>query len=1177
MFSRDKDLKKGVNKSVLIPKNKNQSSLSSSFPNKTSTNKISSSSNIVEIAKIEREKRKLDRDLLIHVVLIQKWWRGRWKSYLFLKSTMQEYDDKISDIKKVSIFLLEKNGIIFIPPLPICIEITRILFFRNNKKELYRVHKYCECILLPSLSQLEYNKNIASFFAENNQNLYLLKKVIINIFDIISYNKQLKKVALTCLQIENDIIPCLKYLTTTTSSGRNVNDEGGLSEALLKSFLKIRNYLIANNFIKYVRKYFLTIATPYLNDIIYDEESYKRNNIVINHPVANTSTDVLIYVCMNLTSNNEKLIEEFARELISLPLLTCLISKDCNNNLICWEYFGNIVKFLTSNSLALPPSPNQVFQSGTYLFGNISSFFIFLDIENVVLVNDDLLESYFILCSLLINRYNIPGIFQGKNGVVWIKQGTIVTAAPVPHLLTCQLLSLFQKNKCKLCINRILLPVNDHVNLYAKKSDLTEIKESLSFTGLKIAKTVIKEQQEASTWFTSKWASKLKTSLVKSLGFGSNKPSMSTNNFTSLSSSSSSTIDILSSSHQYDIPSSAYIKKKSLIESLCSLWSIIFSMSTMSPVDSIPWHSLCSIVFSTRIIDRLWVSSMNLYKEMDIEYFAHSFDIDEDFFPKKRFAILSLLSSLLPTILLASDDHEIYENEMPLPLHQFVRLVRVFKIILYRIIENNPMIFNEPASPSSSNAIDLREEISTLMNKNFQYAIVKCLSVSLSDLYSRWSRKPFSPSSCWEVTMVDTISIKKELREFTKFSMNLIRIMPWSIDYYERIKMVREIIDNDKIAIQGTDDPHGHRSRGTVVYIRRKHVLEDGINAFKKVGNNIKDRINVKYINHYGEEEAGIDIGGLFKDFITDLSRRVFDPSYGLFSITSNQGLYPNPMVFLLYPEDEIDDLYIFIGRLMGKAIQENITLQPKFEHFFLSYIQGKYNFMNLINDLGSFDKELYKNLMFLKTYDGDIADLCLTFSITDDSMGGQKEINLIPNGSNIFVASSNKHRYINCCAKYYLHDRIKRQSMSFFKGLYQVIQPELLSVFCAPELQVLISGTNDGISLEDLKANTRYLGGYSPFDRTISKFWTVFESMDEEEKSQLLKFVTSCERSPSLGFSSLVPPFSIQRIDCSDDLRLPSASTCFNILKLPTYSSKAIMKEKLLTSIQSGAGFDLS
>lgn len=56
-----------------------------------------------------------------------------------------------------------------------------------------------------------------------------------------------------------------------------------------------------------------------------------------------------------------------------------------------------------------------------------------------------------------------------------------------------------------------------------------------------------------------------------------------------------------------------------------------------------------------------------------------------------------------------------------------------------------------------------------------------------------------------------------------------------------------------------------------------------------RVGSSIKDRIVVRYVNEFGEDEAGIDIGGLFKDFWTDLSARVFNPSFGLFAITSSQ------------------------------------------------------------------------------------------------------------------------------------------------------------------------------------------------------------------------------------------------------------------------------------------------
>ena len=40
---------------------------------------------------------------------------------------------------------------------------------------------------------------------------------------------------------------------------------------------------------------------------------------------------------------------------------------------------------------------------------------------------------------------------------------------------------------------------------------------------------------------------------------------------------------------------------------------------------------------------------------------------------------------------------------------------------------------------------------------------------------------------------------------------------------------------------------------------------------------------------------------------------------------------------------------------------------------------------------------------------------------------------------------------------------------------------------------------------------------------------------------------------------------------------RLPSTSTCVNLLKLPLYKDEKTLKEKLLYAVNSGAGFDLS
>ena len=84
---------------------------------------------------------------------------------------------------------------------------------------------------------------------------------------------------------------------------------------------------------------------------------------------------------------------------------------------------------------------------------------------------------------------------------------------------------------------------------------------------------------------------------------------------------------------------------------------------------------------------------------------------------------------------------------------------------------------------------------------------------------------------------------------------------------------------------------------------------------------------------------VGIDIGGLFKDFLSDLSARVFDPSYGLFSITSDNLLYPNPSAILLYPEKgELETLYNFLGIIFVDLLIFHkcriFLIQQKKKHF---------------------------------------------------------------------------------------------------------------------------------------------------------------------------------------------------------------------------------------------------
>jgi ubiquitin-protein ligase E3 C len=130
--------------------------------------------------------------------------------------------------------------------------------------------------------------------------------------------------------------------------------------------------------------------------------------------------------------------------------------------------------------------------------------------------------------------------------------------------------------------------------------------------------------------------------------------------------------------------------------------------------------------------------------------------------------------------------------------------------------------------------------------------------------------------------------------------------------------------------------------------------------------------------------------------------------------------------------------------------------------------------------------------------------------------------------------------------------------------------------MFDARELQILISGAPTPIDIEDLKKHTNYAGGYHKDHNVILIFWKVVEQFDEQEKRKLLKFVTSCSRPPLLGFKDLYPGFCIQKAG-DEPNRLPTASTCMNLLKLPEFKDLQTMNQKLRYAVDSGSGFELS
>jgi len=598
------------------------------------------------------------------------------------------------------------------------------------------------------------------------------------------------------------------------------------------------------------------------------------------------------------------------------------------------------------------------------------------------------------------------------------------------------------------------------------------------------------------------------------------------------------------------------------------------SESATSKADPCVLSLMNVLCFSTPVLKSLWAIIQSeatvisdLHKTLDVNK-RHDSIRSLSLHGNIGAVILLMFTMILAHTLILTDDIELHDMDTPLPPHQIRRLILVLKQLLYRACCLDDTNCRSNNKTSSSNHLGL--------------SLISASSKIMRDLYKRSSRRPLCVPKLWLVKDLMEADIRQcDSHEdyVSLLALPVMRICPFLVSFKCRLKIFERIITSNRISIQGENDGL-HARPGVSVNIMRGRVLEDGLIHLNKLGSNLRQRIIVNYQNQAGTKETGIDAGGLFKEFWTDLSTQSFNPNYALFRVTegSTNCLYPNPSSRSAHGSVSIV-MFEFLGRILGKALYEGITIQPQFAHFFLSFLRGEYNFLHMLPDLTTLDSTLYNNLMFLKTYDGDALDLCLTFTVATDDFGINKEIPLKPNGANIDVTNANKHQYIGLVAKHHVYDRVTEQSEAFTRGLWDVIDRDWLRIFSEPELQVLISGPSDGkIDISDMKSNTRYTGGYTSFDRQMTRFWKVVSSFNNKQQADLLRFVTSCERPPPLGFSSMNPPFTIQRVGIMrDGEKLPSASTCFNILKLPNYSSEKVLRERLLYSIQSGAGFELS
>jgi len=354
--------------------------------------------------------------------------------------------------------------------------------------------------------------------------------------------------------------------------------------------------------------------------------------------------------------------------------------------------------------------------------------------------------------------------------------------------------------------------------------------------------------------------------------------------------------------------------------------------------------------------------------------------------------------------------------------------------------------------------------------------------------------------------------------------------------------------------------------------VRRDHILQD---AYNKIMSMPKKDLQKCKLSAQFDNEEGLDYGGPSREFFFLISRELFNPYYGLFEYSANDTytVQISPMSAAFVNNKE--DWFRFSGRVLGLALVHQYLLDAFFTRpFYKTLLKLPMS----LSDLESVDREFHQSLCWIQERDISGEMLDLTFSVTEEVFGQTVEKELKPGGQRIFVTEKNKKEYIDKIVKWRLERGVTEQTEALVHGFYDVVDPRLVSVFDAQELELVIAGTVE-IDLTDWRTNTEYRSGYHDGHQVIRWFWSSIEQFTNEQRLRLLQFVTGTSSIPYEGFSALrgstgPRKFCIEKWGKANSL--PRAHTCFNRLDLPPYTTQNILCEKLLLAIDESNTFGM-
>eukprot|EP00928_Gymnodinium_smaydae_P048179 TRINITY_DN3219_c2_g5_i1.p1 TRINITY_DN3219_c2_g5~~TRINITY_DN3219_c2_g5_i1.p1 ORF type:complete len:681 (-),score=187.17 TRINITY_DN3219_c2_g5_i1:142-2184(-) len=350
--------------------------------------------------------------------------------------------------------------------------------------------------------------------------------------------------------------------------------------------------------------------------------------------------------------------------------------------------------------------------------------------------------------------------------------------------------------------------------------------------------------------------------------------------------------------------------------------------------------------------------------------------------------------------------------------------------------------------------------------------------------------------------------------------------------------------------------------------------------------------------------EAAEDAGGPRREFFNDFGRACAD-AQGVWRLTPAGALTPASYQAANSP------VYRSCGRIFGLAlcqaenaaqeqrVRENATLaellttvmdtdeEPKYQQQklllglplsqpFLRVLQGDTpesveDLQALLNAEQSESAPDFRgSASFLKSSLRDLGlEGTLTFSV---SSADGNVTDLVPGGRDKVVTDATKLAWLKAVLRHELVDSISAAAESFRQGVLEVAGAAHLALLSAEELRTEWSGLAE-VRDDDLRLwqkNTEI----NPARKQETAWF--FELLWSEElrsaRPQVLKFTTGSDRwsADPKGFR-----FCVEPMDGGDEC-LPRAMTCGNMLQLPKYSNKDVLRNQLLKACEMGVSMQL-